>query len=143
MKTNLLQKSAAACIGAAFALSAMTARADEPKKDDTTTTRKHAAAKTAHGTDPAEKTTFTTVIPTRDGKNSIYVTGGVVGGGTGPEYAVLTGSQLPRHYTRHAYTTDSSSSEYIIDQNDQRLQGTNSVPDALRSVPGINVGGMR
>ena len=144
MKTDILQKSAAVCIGMAFALSAVVARADEPKKDDTatTTTRKHVAAKATHDANPADKKA-TTVIPTEDGRSAHYVSGGVVGGANGQEHAVLTGSQLPRTYDRRAYSTDSRDSEFILDKNDQRLRQTNTVQDALRSVPGINVGGMR
>ena len=136
MKTNFL-KAVTVCIGAAFALSTVAARADEPNVS--TAPRKHAAAKTS----PTEITTFTTVIPTRDGKSAKYVSGGIVGGADGHENAVLTGSQLPRSYNRRAYTTDANGSAFIYDQNDIRLQSTLTVQDSLRSVPGVNVGGSR
>ena len=143
MKSNILQKSAVLCIGATFALSAVSARADEPKKDDTTTTtHKHVAAKATHHAKPAEKT-ITTAIPTAGGRNAKYVTGGTLGGGTGPEYAVPTGSHIPRAYNRRGYTTDSPYNEFIIDQNDQRFQNSDTVGGALRQVPGVSVGGMR
>ena len=136
MKTNLL-KSVTVCIGAAFAFSTVAARADEPNVS--TAPRKHSAAKTS----PAEITTFTTVIPTRDGRSALYVSGGIVGGADWHENAVLTGSQLPRSYNRRAYTTDANGSSFIYDQNDIRLQSTLNVQDSLRSVPGVNVGGSR
>ena len=82
-------------------------------------------------------------IPTRDDRHSQEVAGNGVGGGYGPEYRVPTGSNLPQSYNRKGYTTDAQDPSYVYDQNDVRLQSTNSVGDSLRSVPGVSVNGNR
>ena len=82
-------------------------------------------------------------IPTRDGRNSQYVAGNTVGGGTGSEYSVPTGSQIPRRYNRAGYTTDAPDPAFVYDHDDIRVQSTNTVGDSLRSVPGVNVAGPR
>ena len=82
-------------------------------------------------------------LPTRDDRNSREVTGGLVGGANGPEYRVPTGSHLPQRYHRRGYTTDSDKNSFIFDRNDQRLRSHDSVGEALRSVPGLNVTGPR
>ena len=82
-------------------------------------------------------------IPTQDSRGAHYQPGGVVGGANGPEYAVRTGSQLPTNQNRRAHTTDAPEDNFVYDQNDIRLQSTNSVGDSLRSVPGVNVQGSR
>ena len=147
MKTHLLQKTAAVCIGAAFALGTITARADEPKKDDSThAPSSHRTAKAQRHAKAADKKATpdaTTVIPTRDGRSAKYVDGGTVGGSDAHERAVLTGSQLPRSYDRRGYSTDSRDNTTVYDKNDIRLRSTNTVQDALRSDPSISVGGMR
>ena len=147
MKTHLLRTTVVVCIGAACALGTMTARADEPKKDDSATAQSsHRTAKTQRHAKTADKKATpdaTTVIPTRDGRSAKYVDGGTVGGSNAHERAVLTGSQLPRSYARRGYSTDSRDNTTIYDKNDIRLQSTNTVQDALRSDPSISVGGMR
>ncbi len=82
-------------------------------------------------------------IPTRDGRNSQYVAGNTVGGGTGSEYSVPTGSQIPRRYNRAGYTTDAPDPAFVYDHDDIRVQSTNTVGDQLRNVPGVNVAGSR
>ena len=150
MKTDILQKSAAMCIAVAFVVSAVSARADEPKKDDTatTTTHKRVATKKMHHAKPAEKVTAaaatpTAPIPTRGGRDAKYVSGGTLGGANGPEYAVPTGSLIPRAYNRRGYTTDSPFNTVIIDQNDQRFQNSDTVGGVLHQVPGVSIGGTR
>ena len=152
MKINILQKSAAMCVGVVFVVCAVSARADEPKKDDTattTTTHKRVATKTAHHARPVVKPATavaaapTAPIPTKEGRDAKYVSGGTLGGGNGPEYAVPTGSLIPRAYNRRGYTTDSPFNTFIIDQNDQRFQNSDTVQGVLRQVPGVNVGGTR
>ncbi len=83
------------------------------------------------------------LIPTRDNRDSTLVAGNTVGGGNGPEYRVHTGSNLPQHYNRRAYTTDTQDPSFDYDQDDIRLQSTNNVADSLRSVPGVRVNGTR
>ncbi len=82
-------------------------------------------------------------IPTKDGRNSQYVAGNTVGGGTGSEYSVPTGSQIPRRYNRAGYTTDAPDPSFVYDHDDIRVQSTNTVQDQLRNVPGVNVAGSR
>ena len=82
-------------------------------------------------------------IPTRDDRNSKEVFGGAANGGSGSEHRVPTGSALPKHYNRRAHTTDNEDNEYIVDKNDQRVQGKNNVGDTLRNIPGVTVRGMR
>ncbi len=151
MKHQILQKAAALCVGAAVALTAVSARADEPKNTDDTVPKhhhKHVAKKVAHMDEAStptrnqfEKKNNAAPIPTKDGRNATYSAGGPIGGSNGAEHAVLTGSQLPRSYNRRGYSTDSNDSHFIYDQNDIRLQSTNSVGDSLRSVPGVHVRG--
>ena len=81
-------------------------------------------------------------IPTRDDRNSTDVAGGPTGGGSGAEYRVPTGSNLPKNYNRTAYTTDNDDPSYVYDQNDIRIQSTNTVGDSLRTVPGVSVPGL-
>ena len=150
MKINILQKSAAMCVGMAFVLSAASARADEPKKDDTTTTTTHkrttAKTKTTTPAKPAAKVAAAppaAPIPTKEGRDAKYVSGGTLGGANGPEYAVPTGSHIPRAYNRRGYTTDSPFNTVIIDQNDQRFQNSDTVGGVLHQVPGVSLGGTR
>ena len=72
-----------------------------------------------------------TAIPTRDDRASQETKGNVVGGANGPEYRVRTGSNLPEHYNRRGYSTDSRDNSTIYDKNDIRLQHTNSVHGCL------------
>ena len=147
MKHSILHQSAALLVGAAFALTAVSARAEEPKKDSETTTathhHKHVAskAKSTESRAQLEKKNAQAPIPTRDGRNSTYSPGAGVGGSNGAERSVLTGSHIPRTYHRRGYTTDSQDDHFIYDKNDIRLQSTNSVGQSLRSVPGIRVRG--
>ena len=81
--------------------------------------------------------------PTKDGRNAQYQPGRTVGGGTGPEYVVRTGSHIPQDQNRRGYTTDSPDNSFVYDQNDIRVQSTDTVGDSLRTVPGISVRGGR
>ena len=143
MKSNFLRKTAVLCAGAVIASGIVAARADEPKKDDSTTIHhKKAVTKTQHATKIADKkTTGPGTIPTKDGRNSQYVPGRGVGGSTGPEYSVLTGSHIPRRYDQRGYTTNTYDDHFIYDQNDIRLQSARSPEDALRAIPGLTVRG--
>ena len=128
----------------------MAARADDPKKEDTaaTTTHKHVAAKATHHAKPAEKVASTVAtphaqIPTKEGRDAKYVSGGTLGGGNGPEYAVPTGSLIPRAYNRRGYTTDSPFNTVIIDQNDRRFRSWDTGGGFLIRVRGASFGGTR
>lgn len=80
-------------------------------------------------------------LPTVDGRNAWYQPGRPTGGANGPEYAVRTGSIIPQNQNRRGYTTDSPDNSFVYDQNDIRIQSTNSVGDSLRTVPGVSVRG--
>ena len=147
MKTSFRAETATLLLSVALVLTTSAVRADDPQP---VKTKHHHQTKTAK----AEQTKDSDIaknhmlkgrdtIPTQDDKNSKEVAGHVTGGGNGPEYRVPTGSHIPREYNRRAYTNDTEPSTYIYDKNDQRLQESNSVQNSLRSVPGVNVGGMR
>ena len=83
-------------------------------------------------------------IPTKDStRHSQYVDGHGVGGGTGPEYSIPTGSLIPQHYDRRGYITDTADPSFVYDQNDIRFQISDNVSDQLRTIPGVNVSGPR
>ena len=126
MKTTFPFTAAILGITAALVLGATNTRAD----DDTKTARHHHRS--------AQKANAP--VPSKDDRNAREVKGDVVGGATGPEYRVRTGTHLPEHYNRRGYTTDSRDNEVIYDKNDIRLQNSNTVSDSLRQIPGVNVG---
>ena len=126
MKTTFQFTATVLGLGAALALGATHLRAD----DDTKTTHHHHRV--------ARKASAP--VPSKDDRNAQEVKGDTVGGATGAEYRVRTGSHLPEHYNRRGYTTDSRDNESIYDKNDIRLQNSNTVGDALRQVPGVTVG---
>ena len=115
------------CVGVALLIGAASVRADDDTK---TPRRQHKVAAKAHAP-----------VLTVDDRNAQEVKGDVTGGATGPEHRVRTGSHIPEHYNRRGYTTDSRDNESIYDHNDIRLQNSNTVSEALRQVPGVNVGG--
>ena len=137
MKTNFRQTTAACCLSTALLFGAVTVRAD----DDTKTKHRHHHQDNAEKAEPATKPI--TAIPTRDDRASQETKGNVVGGANGPEYRVRTGSNIPEHYDRRGYSTNSRDNSTIYDKNDFRLQHTNSVTDALRDDPSITVRGLR
>lgn len=128
MKTFFSQSLSMLCLGSMLTLGACATS--------------HPVASNSHRADTAGGTASGS-IPTKDGRNSQYVAGNTVGGATGQEYSVPTGSQIPRHYNRQGYTTDNPDPSFVYDQNDIRVQSQNDVSDGLRSVPGVNVGGPR
>ena len=146
MKTMLRTKSTAFLLSAAFVCSVASVRADDPKP---VTHHHHVKTVKADSADQDARRDHSTrveganTIPTRDDRNSREVFGGAANGGSGPEYRVPTGSQLPKHYNRRAHTTDNEDNEYIVDKNDQRVQSKNNVGDTLRNIPGVTVSGMR
>lgn len=137
MKTNFRQTTALFCVGAALLFGATTVRAD----DDAKTHHRRHHQENAERAEPARKAI--TAIPTRDDRASQETKGNVVGGANGPEYRVRTGTNLPDHYNRRGYSTDSRDNTTIYDKNDFRLQHTNNVQDALRDDPSISVRGLR
>ena len=146
MKIFLRAKSLVLVLGATLALTTTVARADDESPKLHTRTKK--AAKVAKSdvvtrSNPRKTIKGSDSIPTRDDRHSQEVNGGPVGGANGPEYRVPTGSNLPKRYNRRGYTTDSDQNSFIFDKNDQRLRSHNNVSEALRLVPGLNVGGPR
>lgn len=137
MKTNYSLTTALFCAGAALLFGVSAVRAD----DDAKTHHRRRHQETADKAEPAKKAI--TAIPTRDDRGSQETKGDVVGGANGPEYRVRTGTNLPDHYNRRGYSTDSRDNATIYDKNDIRLQHTNSVRDALRDDPSITVRGLR
>lgn len=124
------------CVGATLSLGVSAARADEDSKPHHR--RHHQVARKAEAADKRA-----TVAPTRDDRRPQEIEGRAAGGATGPEYRVVTGSNIPQRYNRRGYTTDSRDNLFIYDQNDIRLQRTNNVADSLRDVPGLTVRGGR
>lgn len=139
MKITAYLRNAVLTLGTAILLTAVTARADEPRR------KRHATAARA-GDDqtvtPA-KADSSGQIATRDGRHSTSANGSQTGGADRRETRVPTGSNIPQTYHRKGYTTDRSDNTFIYDKNDQRLQGANSVGESLRSVSGVSVGGIR
>ena len=136
MNTHFRQTAVLFSVGTALVLGASALRADDETKPrhrhHQTTEQK---AEIAH---PG-----TTAIPTRDDRSSQETKGHVVGGANGPEYRVRTGSNIPEHYNRKGYSTDSRDNEFLYDKNDIRIQRSNNVADQLRDVPGVTIRGMR
>ena len=131
--------------GAALVFSTASARAGDDTK--TTVHHKHhpktAAVDRSAEADHSTRVKGADTIPTRDDRNSKEVSGGAAGGATGPEYRVPTGSMLPKHYDRHAHTTNTDDNTYIVDKQDQRIQDHNNLGDTLRDIPGVTVRGLR
>ena len=145
MKIPLRSKSAILLLGAALVFSTATVRADDPapvKRHHTKVDPNQDTTSSAR-TDHSTRIKGDSTIPTRDDRNSKDVFGGAANGGSGAEYRVPTGSQLPKHYNRRAHVTDNEDQDYIVDKNDQRIQSKNNVGDALRNIPGVTVRGMR
>ncbi len=126
-------------VGTALVLSASVARADEPKpKRQTTSEAQDEASYT-----PVKSRRSGKNKPSVDGRNSTSAKSNTVGGASGRETRVPTGTNLPKTYQRKGYTSDRDPSTNVYDQNDIRFKNSDSVSDALRQVPGVNVGGPR
>ena len=121
-------------------LSTSVSRADDPKPKRQTTV------------ETQDNSSFTPVKsrrsgkrkPSIDGRNSTSAKTNTVGGAPGgQETRIPTGTNLPKTYQRAGYTSNRDPSTEIYDHNDIRFKNTDSVSDALRQVPGVNVGGPR
>ena len=143
MKSNFLFQSIAAGVGAVLLFAVRTASADEPKHkrharaeqtNTQTETRSGAVAKSGDSTGK---------IPTRDGRHSTSVEGGLAGGANGQDTRLPTGSHIPQTYNRRGYVTDDANNRFIIDENDQRIRRTDNPGDILRTIPGVTVRGSR
>ncbi len=139
MKPNFFQNCAVLGIGAALLFSVTSARADDPNpKKQTSTEARDDASFT-----PAKTYRSGKKKPSIDGRNSTSAKSDTVGGANGKETRVPTGTHLPKTYQRKSYVSDLNPSTTVIDQNDIRLQNSESVGDTLRQVPGVSVGGRR
>lgn len=143
MKPHFLLHSIAVGVGAVVLFAARPANADEPKhKRHARTEQADTQAETRSGT-VARTGDNTGKIPTRDGRHSTSVEGGLAGGVNGRETRVPTGSNIPQTYNRRGHTTDDGNNRFIIDENDQRIRRTDNPGDILRTIPGVTVRGNR
>ena len=126
-------------IGGAFFLSVNLAQADGPKPKRHNTSETHDDSSYT----PTKSARSGKHKPSVDGRNSTSAKSNTVGGASGQETRVPTGTHLPQTYQRKGYTSDRDPSTNIYDQNDIRFKNSDSVSDTLRQVPGVNVGGPR
>ena len=127
-------------VTAALLLSASVSRADDPKPKKKTATEKQEEANFI----PAKDRRSGKNKPSVDGRNSTSAKTNTVGGAPGGrETRVPTGTNLPKTYERKGYTSDRDPSTNIYDRNDIRFKDSDTPSEALRQVPGINVGGPR
>ena len=127
-------------VGAALLLSTHVARADDPKPRKKTATEKQEEANYI----PPKDRRSGKNKPSIDGRNSTSAKTNTVGGAPGGrETRVPTGTNLPKTYERKGYTSDRDPTTEIYDHNDIRFKNTDTPSEALRQVPGINVGGPR
>ena len=138
-KSTFLKPFAVLGVGAAFLLGANRAHADDPKPKRQNTTETHDDSSYT----PVKSARSGKKKPSIDGRNSTSAKSHTVGGASGQETRVPTGTHLPQTYQRKGYTSDRDPSTNIYDQNDIRFKNSNSVSDTLRQVPGVNVGGPR
>ena len=138
MKKTLLKQCAVLGVGAALLFSVHSARADDPKPKRQTTADAHDDNSFTPTKDKRGRKK-----PSIDGRESTSAKSETVGGASGRETRVPTGSHLPATYERKSYTSNLNPSTEIYDQNDIRFKNSNTVSDALRQVPGLNVGGSR
>ena len=139
MKTTLLKRCAAFGVGAALLFSVNSARADDPKPKRQTSSETH----DDNSFTPEKSRRSGRHKPSIDGRNATSAKSGTVGGASGRETRVPTGSNLPATYERKGYTSNLNPSTDVYDRNDIRFKNSNTVSDALRQVPGVNVGGSR
>lgn len=143
MKSNFFHQSIAVGVGAVLLFAVHNASADEPKhKRHARAEQTSAYTETRSGT-VAKSADGTGKIPTRDGRHSTSVEGGLAGGANGQETRVPTGSNIPQTYNRRGHTTDDGNNRFIIDENDQRIRRTDNPGDILRTIPGVTVRGNR
>ncbi len=139
MKSIILQNCAVLGVGAALLFSVNSARADDPKPKHETSTEAH----DDNSFTPAKAYRSGKKKPSIDGRNSTSAKSDTVGGASGRETRVPTGSHLPKTYQRKGYTSDRDPTTTVIDQNDIRFHNSDTVSDTLRQVPGVNIGGRR
>ena len=139
MKTTFLKQCAAFGVGAALLFSVNSARADDPKPKRQSNSETH----DDNSFTPEKSKRSGRHKPSIDGRNSTSAKSETVGGASGRETRVPTGSHLPTTYERKSYTSNLNPSTEVYDRDDIRFKNSNLPSDVLRQVPGVNVGGSR